>query len=384
MIVLEGLFWMSLLLVVYAYAMYPVVLWVCSRTCGEAMRPAPTSDTDLPAVTVLVAAHNEERVIASRIENALATDYPTDRFQILVASDGSTDRTVDIVRQFAARGVALLESPVRRGKATILNAAFRTLESDIVVLSDANTFTDAAAIRRLVRWFERPEVGIACGKLILSDPATGDNVDGLYWRYESFLRSAEARLGALLGANGAIYAVRRSLFSGIRRDTLLDDFTIPLKTRMRTGCAVVYDETAIAREQSAPSMADEFRRRARIGAGGMQAIVAFRSLLAPHNGWIGFTFLSHKIFRWLCPLALLTLLATSIALEAQMPFRAFVALQGAAYGAAVLGRWLPGQSVACRALRLPTMFAMMNGALLFGCWRWLSSEPQGTWERTIR
>src|SRR5262249_38664493 len=158
------------------------------------------------------------------------------------------------------------------GKAATLNAAFAELAGDIVLLSDANTFTDATAARNIVRWFADPRVGVVCGRLVLTDPATGGNADSLYWRYETFLKECEGRLGALPGATGGIYAFRRGLYAPIPDDTIVDDFVIPLAAKLRTGCAIVYDRDAVAREETAPDVRAEFRRRSRIGAGGFQSI----------------------------------------------------------------------------------------------------------------
>jgi cellulose synthase/poly-beta-1,6-N-acetylglucosamine synthase-like glycosyltransferase len=381
---LELLFWMFVAVVAYAYVVYPLVVWGCSRLVGTDTECQPAVHKGLPSVSVLIAAHNEERVIADRIVNALQLDYPADRYEIVVASDGSVDRTADIVRGFGASGVRLLASPLRRGKATVLNAAFRALRGDIVLLSDANTFTERDALQKIVRWFADPSVGIVCGRLVLTDPATGGNVDSVYWRYETFLKRCEARLGGLLGANGAIYAVRRSMFTGIRRDTIVDDLVIPLVTRLRTGCSIVYDDDAIAHEQTAPDLQSEFKRRSRIGAGGFQSIVALRRLLRPAQGWLAFTFLSHKVLRWMCPFALIGALATNVCLVRTAPYGWLLTCQSIGYALALAGVRSTGSGLPARVLRLTTMFTTMNAALLIGFWRWISGEQLAAWERTAR
>ena len=223
-------------------------------------------------MSVLVAAYNEEKEIGDRIVNALKQDYPPGMLEVVIASDGSSDRTNEIAAAFAGYGVRLLDYPVRRGKATVLNDAFGELDGEVVVLSDANTyFSDPGVVRKLARWFRDPAVGAVCGKLVLTDPETGTNVDGVYWKYETFLKQCESRLGALLGSNGAIYAIRRELFDGIPPGTVLDDFVIPLLARMRTGKRIVYDPEARADEETPKGIGQEFKRRARIGAGGFQS-----------------------------------------------------------------------------------------------------------------
>lgn len=381
--VAELVFWLSACLVCYAYAGYPVIVWALSRVFGRAA-VAPPSAAHLPSISLLIAAHNEEDVIGARIDNALALDYPPDRLEIVVASDGSSDCTTDVVQEYLGRGVKLLAYPENRGKASVLNDSIPLLRGDLVLLSDANTLTDRSAARRLVRWFQRPEVGAVCGKLVLTDPATGRNVDSVYWRYETFLKRCEGRLGALLGANGAIYAIRRSLFHYLPGDTIVDDFVIPLQAKLESGCEIVYDAEAVAFEETAPDMRVEFRRRARIGAGGFQAISRLGRLLLPRYGWTSLAFLSHKVLRWLCPFFLACGLAANLLLV-RSPFYAFLlAVQGLLLAAAALGRVVPGSGLLSRVLRLPALFTSMNVALAVGFWRWLSGRQGGAWERTSR
>jgi len=380
--VLELTLWACVALIGYAYVLYPMVVWGLSRIFGRVPESPAMAGADLPGVSVLIAAHNEEQVIAGRIENALALDYPPDRLEIVVASDGSSDGTASIVRGLAERRVRLLTSPLRRGKAPVLNAAFRALRGEIVLLPDANTFMDPDALRRMVRWFANPRVGVVCGRLVLTDRATGQNVDGLYWRYETFLKRCEGRLGALLGANGAIYAVRCSCFTGIRSDTIVDDLVIPLVTRLRSGCATVYDDTAVAREETPPDLRSEFRRRSRIGAGGFQSMSRLWRLLGPRQGWIAFTFLSHKVLRWLCPFWMIGALAANVALVHEPFYRMTLFGQLLGYGLSAFGL-VAGQH-APKLLRLATMFTTMNAALLVGFWLWASGGQRGIWQRTAR
>ncbi len=382
-IAIEIAFWVCVASIGYAYAIYPIVVWTLARLFGRSPVSVALTDNELPTVSLLIAAHNEEQVIARRIENALALDYPADRLEIVIASDGSSDTTAQIVRGFRDPRVRLLESPIRRGKTTVLNAAFRHVRGEIVLLSDANTFTDREALRRMVRWFADPAVGSVCGRLVLTDPATGRNVDSLYWRYETFLKRCEGRLGGLLGANGAIYAVRRSSFAGIWSDTIVDDFVIPLVTRLRHNRAIVYDSSAVAFEETPHDFSAEFRRRSRIGAGGFQSIVRLRALLSPRHGWIAFTFFSHKVLRWSCPFLLIGAVVTNLALLHQPLYRWTMAMQLAGYGFSLLGL-ATGTRPALKPLRLATMFTAMNAALLVGFWRWASGVQQGVWQRTAR
>ncbi|MCI0703409.1 MAG: glycosyltransferase family 2 protein [Planctomycetia bacterium] len=383
-LVLEVAFWVCFALVFYAYVGYPVVIRFLASVAGRRASPPTPSTSELPTISLLVAAHNEASIIAARIANALAMDYPAEKLEIVVATDGCTDGTADVVRQFANRGVRVLEYPIRRGKATVLNDSIPRLKGEIVILSDANTLTEPNAARRLARWFVDQRVGVVCGRLVLTDPRTGSNADSMYWKYETFLKRCEGRLGALLGANGGIYAVRRSCFTPIPADTIVDDFVLPLQAKLRTGCSIVYDPEAVANEETPPNIKDEFRRRARIGAGGFQSLGRVWGLLNPLHGWVAFTFFSHKILRWACPFFLIGMLVTCVLLRQQPLYLGLLLAQVAFYALSALVPLLPTQTRLLKPLRLTTMFTGMNVALLLGFWRWMSGRQRGTWQRTVR
>jgi cellulose synthase/poly-beta-1,6-N-acetylglucosamine synthase-like glycosyltransferase len=372
------------LAVFYSYAGYAVVVWLAAKRFGREDSPEALSDEELPTISLLISAYNEEDCIEKRVQNALAFDYPKDKVQIVVASDGSSDATAEIVRRYTDHGVRLLDYKQRRGKATVLNTSFSQLTGDIVLMSDANTFTDSDAPRKLVRWFTDPTIGVVCGRLILNDPASGKNSDGLYWKYETFLKKCESKLGALLGSNGAIYALRRRLFVSIPNDTIVDDFVIPLLAKLRSDCRIVYDVSAVAREETAPDIKSEFRRRTRIGAGGFQSIGMLWKLLDVRHGWVALAFFSHKVLRWTCPFFMLGMIGFNLALLNLPIFQWVFAAQAAFYLAALIGALVPGKSIANRLLRLTTMFTSMNAALMLGFLQWLFGTRGGTWHRTER
>jgi cellulose synthase/poly-beta-1,6-N-acetylglucosamine synthase-like glycosyltransferase len=218
----------------------------------------------------------------------------------------------------------------------------------------------------------------------LTDPRTGKNVDSLYWKYETFLKQCEGRLGALLGANGGIYALRKASFTPIPDGTVLDDFVIPLVAKLRTRCTIVYDSEAVAREETPPELGSEFVRRSRIGAGGYQCLGLIRGLLHPRWGWTALAFASHKLLRWLCPFFLLGMLAGSLVLCARPFFRAALAAQLLFYFTSWVMGMIPVRHRLLRPIRLATMFTGMNLALLVGFWRWLRGRQQGVWQRTAR
>lgn len=376
-------FWFSVFGVAYGYVLYPVVVWALSRLFARDPEPPMIAEAELPRAALVIAAYNEAPVIEDRINNALALDYPRDRLEVVVASDGSDDGTGEVCLRHARR-ITPLVFPVRRGKAATLNAAVGRVDAHIVIFSDANTTMDAAAARRLVRWFADPAVGAVCGRLVLTD-GSGGNADGLYWRYETFLKRCEGRLGALLGANGAIYAVRRELFAPLAPGTIVDDFVIPLAAKMRSRCRIVYDPGALAFEESAPAVRDEFRRRVRIGIGGVQAIGMLWPLLLPRYGWTAFSFWSHKVLRWACPVLLILALFSAAALWHEPLYRAALLAQVAFYVLCAADSFLNRVGWrGRRLLRLCSMFAAMNLALLVGLFRGILGPHTGIWARTAR
>jgi cellulose synthase/poly-beta-1,6-N-acetylglucosamine synthase-like glycosyltransferase len=377
-------FTLSAVVVFYAYFGYPAVVWACSRLFGRHHEPCPDEAETLPRVSLLIAAHNEEDCIAERIRNALALDYPAGKLEIVVASDGSQDRTNEIVQQFEHDGVRLLAYPQNRGKSATLNASVPQLAGEIVVFSDANTLYEPEAIRLLVRWFSDSTICAVSGKLLLRDPATGNNIDSLYWRYETFIKTCEGSLGAKLGANGAIYAIHRHQYVPLPDNAIVDDFLIPLLIKRKHGGRVVFDAQAIAHEESPAEIASEFRRRVRIGTGDYQSLALLWPLLNPAYGWTAFCFLSHKVLRWFVPFFLLALLGSNLLLLSQPLFQFTLIAQLVFFMVSLAAGRVPGTSLPVRLLRMSTMFTQMNLALLVGFWRWLTTSQTGVWKRTAR
>lgn len=393
---LLAIFWGSIGLILFAYAGYPVIVWLASRMRPDAAdvaeqltsQPAPT---EWPFVTLVIAAYKEELWILPRLENALAMDYPADRFEVLVGCDGREDLTADLAMSFGDDRVRTIVFPNRRGKASVLNDLMPMARGDIVVFSDANTLFERSAVRRLIRHFvaepstgSSARIGGVVGRLVLTDPETGSNVDGVYWRYENFLKACEGRLGALLGANGGIYAIRKPLVEPLPAATILDDFVIGMRVHSQ-GYRLVYDKTALAYEETPASISDEFRRRARIGAGGFQSLPRLAHLLSPRFGWLAFAFGMHKVLRWICPFLMLAAVGANVALALDsVVYRWLLGAQMLFYGAALATPCFSGKSGVLKLLRLPEMFVQMNLALAVGFFRWIQGIRSGTWVVTPR
>ena len=249
--------------------------------------------------------------------NCLELDYPRERLSIVVASDGSQDGTNNIVRAFGPHGVRLIEFPERRGKIAAINDGVRQIVSEIVVFSDANTFLDRGAIRALVSNFADETVGAASGDVILiGDRAALARSEDLYYRYERSLQRAESELGSMLGVDGALYAIRRSLFVSPPFDTILDDMAIPMAV-IRAGHRVVFEADAIAHERGSETATEEFSRKVRVVAGAVQFLLRRDSAVPPSNLQVFTALLSHKTLRWLSPLLAVVALVASVVLASE-------------------------------------------------------------------
>jgi cellulose synthase/poly-beta-1,6-N-acetylglucosamine synthase-like glycosyltransferase len=394
MLIAKIVFWSSLALTAYVYLGYPVLAWLLSRLYPDtsadendavgAARKGRRDAADWPMVSLVIAAYREEAVIVERLNNALLLDYPADRLEILVGVDGEEDLTGELVRLIDDPRVRLIQFPVRRGKASVLNDCIPEARGQILIFSDANTVMDTQVLRRLVRHFRNPRVGGVCGKLVLTDPVTGQNVDGLYWKYENFLKKCEGRLGALLGMNGANYAIRKELYRPIPANTMgVDDFLIGMRIH-QTGYRLVFDETAIAHEETPAAIGSEFQRRARIGAGAFQSLRWVWPFLNPLWGRVAFAFWSHKVLRWFCPAFLVAAMVANVCLVREPFYLQLLLVHETFYMVAMAGMMYVNGSRWPRLLRVPAMFVSMNAALIVGFCRWLGGIRTGTWDRTER
>ena len=351
-------FWISAGFAVYVYLGYPLLIWTLQAVFGSSARKQPIE----PSVSLLVAAYNEAAVIGEKITNSLGLDYPAEKLEIVVASDGSKDATAEIVRSFAAGSggrVRLLDFQVNRGKTTVLNEAVPDLHGEIVAFSDASSMLAPDSIRTLVRHFSDPHIGAASGvyRLLQKDQARLGSQEDLYWKYETFLKVQEAKVGAFTGAHGSLYAIRRELYPFPSANTINDDFTIPIRILER-GHRVAYEPAAVAYEQAHEM--EGFSRRVRIMAGNIEQLREIKGLLWPPRPLVAFCLLSHKTGRLLVPVFLLVALATNIALRDQFPYGWLLLGQVLFYGLALLGSRF---KLRPKVLRLPYYFCMINSAL---------------------
>lgn len=371
---MEAVFWLSVLFIGYVYVGYPLLLAVWTKAATalgraalpraerrilpvnrrQAMASAPrrSDRRQYPGVSIIIAARNEAARLPARIDNLLSSDYPVNRLQIIVASDGSTDATADAIKTFGS-AVELVTVPPS-GKAAALNAAVARARHPILVFADARQRFADDAIRRLVSHFDDPQVGAVSGELVLdceTSPSTssvGEGV-GAYWKYEKWLRRGEAAVGSTLGVTGAIYAMRRGLWQPLPAETVLDDVLGPMRVVLR-GYRVTFDSFARAFDETAKNASAEMRRKVRTLAGNFQLLAQEPRLLVPGVNPVWLQFVSHKVARLLVPYALMAVLASSVVLASRSWFYAgALAAQVAFYALAAYGAVLDRRTAAAPA-----------------------------------
>lgn len=354
-----ALFIVTGLFIFYTYFGYPIILVLLNIFQREKNLP-PVSR--LPSISLIIPVYNEEGFIEPKLKNTLRLDYPEDKLKIIVASDGSTDRTVPIVRKYLSRGIKLLDFPAHRGKMSAINRTCSRIESDLIVFTDASAIFHRTALRELAAPFADDTVGAVSGALYLREensPSADLKVDW-YWRMEKFIRRRESELYSCVSATGAIYAVRREVFTPWPEDTILDDLLIPLEA-VRRGLRIVFADRAVAWEATPTDLKLEFKRKVRTLAGNYQAFSRASWAFMPWRSGIWAVLISHKLFRLLVPFALPVLLLST---GAGPPFlRPLFYLQIVFYILAGLG-WLSSRSGTkpVRLFSVPFTFLLLNAA----------------------
>jgi cellulose synthase/poly-beta-1,6-N-acetylglucosamine synthase-like glycosyltransferase len=376
---LQFIFWLAAAIVAYVYIGYPLVLAVVARPRQEA---PPSASDCLPSVSLLISAYNERTVIEDKIKNTLTLDYPRNRLSIFVISDCSEDGTDNIVLRYAPQAVHLVRSSVRLGKTAGLNLGVKRALGDILVFSDANAMYKSDAIRFLVRHFADPGVGYVVGNaryLESSSLAPSAASEGLYWKLETWMKQRESEFGSVVGGDGAIYAIRRELYTPLR-NTDINDFLNPLQIVVR-GYRGVYEPSAVCFEEAGDTFEKEFLRKVRIVSRSLNAVRRAPRVLLPWTQprhW--FSLCSHKILRWFAPVFLVVLFAVNLLLWSLPVYRAAACLQLAFYALAAIA-WLSRTPMALpRFLYLPYYFCLVNLASLLGVFHCFSGSLSPTWQ----
>lgn len=373
-------FALTLASIVYGYVGFPALVALVGTLRRREVRRAPVT----PSVSLIIAAYNEEDAIGARLENALASDYPADALEIIVASDGSNDRTDAIVASFASRGVRLLALP-RQGKLGVLGAAVAAARGEVLVFSDANIHMQPDALRMLARNFADPEVGGVAGNCLCRMPDDGESSakgEGLYWRYDTWLKEMESHTGSIVSAHGALYAIRRSLYRQPAEMAVTDDFAIST-TVIEQGARLVFDRDALASELVIAKADREFRRKVRLMTRAWRSVSLRRALLNPfRTGFYAVVLFSHKVLRRLLPVSLLLLFAATAVLATSLPpFRWLFALELVFVLLAAVGMVLRRSPAgAPRVVALPFYFCLANLAALVAFVRFLRGDRVTLWQ----
>jgi biofilm PGA synthesis N-glycosyltransferase PgaC len=386
---LSCLFGISFIALAWTYFGYPLLMAIRAKIQPRPVAKCSVESAALPSITLLIPAYNEADVIRRKLTNTLTLTYPRDRLEILVVDDGSDDSTANIVREFADRGVTLIQQPQRGGKIAAMNRGFAVAKGELVVLSDASPSYEPDSLQILVRSFADPEVGVVIGNLGIWDAKSSvAKPAGLYWKYEAALRNWESATGSTVAVHGNMFSLRRDLYHPLKPGTINDEFTVAMDI-IRQGFRVVYEPDAISYDDASTKMRDEFNRRARINAGRYHALFSAGYLKAP-NTEMTFRLFSHKLLRPLTPIFMLIMLIANLLAvvwpEKKNPVLSAInvltlAGQALFYSLAGLG-WLgERQERHNKLLNVVYFFVSSNAAALVGFWRWLRGKQRVTWQK---
>jgi biofilm PGA synthesis N-glycosyltransferase PgaC len=426
MVFWQWVLWISLFLVFYNYAGYAIIVLIANKFGKRGPDAVPGGDVkaaasgpDLsfaaghlpeysPAVSFIVAAYNEEDCVAEKIANSLRQDYPSEKIEFIFITDGSVDKTMDIIRGYPS--VRLMHQPERRGKSAAINRAVAAASHDLLIFSDANTLLNKEATRRIVAHYRHSAVGGVAGEKKVNSSTEGAQEvgagEGLYWKYESFLKRSDARFYSVVGAAGELFSLRKNLYEALPDNVILDDFVLSLKVTVK-GYRVEYEPEAYAIELPSFSLGDEQKRKVRIAAGGFQAIGMLPSLLAFwRQPRLSFLYISHRVLRWtLSPLGLILAFVSNAVIcfhgiggsSAPAAYGTYFAPATAGhfflllflaqllfYGMAAAGALSPALMKRFKLLKLAYYFVFMNISVILGFFRFLRGRQAATWEKARR
>jgi cellulose synthase/poly-beta-1,6-N-acetylglucosamine synthase-like glycosyltransferase len=391
MIALKIAFWICLILVFYTYIGYGMLLWVLVNIkrliYGRQKKRELPPDNELPEVTLMICAYNEQDIVDSKMENTRQIKYP--KLKVVWVTDGSNDHTNDYLAKY--HDVEVIYSPERRGKTAALNHGLSLVKSELVVMTDANTMLNPESIQEIVRCFMDPKVACVAGEKRVAARHEGQAAaegEGLYWKYESTLKRWDGELYSAMGAAGELCAIRRSLYEPMPENALLDDFVMSLRM-VDKGYKIAYTADAYAMEYGSADLTEESKRKRRIAAGGLQSIWWLRNMMNPlHQPVVAFQFVSHRVLRWsITPIALLLLIPLNVLLvflKAGNIYTWIWVLQLVFYLAAYLGYLLEQYGRRNKLLYVPYYFLFMNLNVFRGMTYLRTHKSSGAWEKAKR
>jgi poly-beta-1,6-N-acetyl-D-glucosamine synthase len=382
-------FWISLFIVFYTFAGYALILFILLQLKKIFKRKdhMPVAG-HYPALTLVVAAYNEEEHIQDKINNSLELNYPVEKLDILFITDGSTDETPELIAAFPQ--IKLMHTPLRSGKINAINRAVKEVSTELIVFTDANSFLNKEALINITRHFADPEVGAVAGekRILQNDVSDATAGEGLYWKYESLIKKWESELYSVVGAAGELYGIRKLLYEHVPQETILDDLAISL-TIASKGHRIIYEPNAYAAETSSVNSKEELKRKIRIAAGGIQSISLLKHLLNPFKyPVLAFQFISHRILRWIItPYLLIIILMLNVILvfnEGDYVYYFLLILQIIFYAIALAGWLFQKNETVNKFLFIPFYFCLMNFAMIAGMKKYISGQQTSIWERSKR
>jgi cellulose synthase/poly-beta-1,6-N-acetylglucosamine synthase-like glycosyltransferase len=386
------LFWIFLFIIIYAYLGYTLILLIIVffKKLLTNQKP-PSTDKYEPEVTLLVAAYNEKDCIENKIRNSMELNYPKDKLKLVWVTDGSDDGTPQKLRQY--KNVTVLHEEVRRGKINAMNRAVRYIKTPIIIFSDANTNLNRNSVREITNIFRDKSVGCVAGEkriiTLKKEKAVGAG-EGIYWQYESVIKSLESQLNSVMGAAGELFAIRTELYDDVKEDTILDDFTISLEIAKK-GYKIKYAPDAFASESGSLSIKEELKRKFRIASGGLQTLFRMTEILNVFKyGMLSFQYFSHKVMRWtLVPFSFILIFLLNLIIVFTQDtgsdlYLYFLYVQLLFYLLILIGALLSNMKIRLKILFVPYYMFIMNYAMINGIFRYISGSQSVKWEKSKR
>jgi biofilm PGA synthesis N-glycosyltransferase PgaC len=383
-------FWIGLFVIVYTFVGYGFVLFLLVSIKRFFKKPFIFRvDADLPTVSILIAAYNEEVLIEQKIDNTLALDYPSEKLQIIIVTDGSTDQTAAKVSRYSS--VSLLHSNDRAGKMAAIKRAMPFVEGQVILFTDANTFLNKAAVKELVKHYQNNRVGAVAGekRIHVEEAADASSAgEGFYWKYESLLKRWDYELYSNVGAAGELFSIRTELYEPVESDTIIDDHMIAMRIAEK-GFIIAYEPGAYAVETASENAKEELKRKIRIAAGGIQSIVRLKKAANPfYYPVLTFQYISHRVLRWtITPLLMIMVFVLNGLIVFQANSLLYLILflgQLFFYLLSLAGYYFENRNIRVKALFVPFYFCMMNYAVLAGILRYFRKNQSAAWEKSRR
>jgi biofilm PGA synthesis N-glycosyltransferase PgaC len=383
-------FWICIFVVFYTFFGYGILLYLLVRV-KRLFNPAKKSLYDfdaLPTCTLIVAAYNEADFMLEKISNTLQLNYPAGKLDLIFVTDGSTDRSAELVAEYSE--IKLLHNPERKGKISAVHRAMQQVKTEVVVFTDANTFLNPEALVYLCRHYADLKVGAVAGekRVAIEDSTDATAGEGFYWKYESKLKAWDSELHSVVGAAGELFSIRKSLYEPVAPNSVLDDFMISMRIAEQ-GYLIVYEPKAFALESSSANITEELKRKIRIAAGGIQSVLWLKSLLNPFKfPVLSFQYISHRVLRWtVTPFLMILAFALNLILVLNGAATIYIVLfwlQVFFYVSAYAGKIIEDRKLRLKLLFVPYYFCMMNYAVLAGIIRFAFGEQSVIWEKALR